>query len=326
MNQKSNNGQEYPTVNRQYKDRLFRMVFSRKEDLLSLYNAVNGTDYSDPDELEVTTLENALYLSMKNDMAFLLNIVLNLYEHQSTFNPNMPTRALLYFAKVYEKFIAKHEINIYSSTPKKLPFPQHIVFYNGTRDEPDRQILKLSDLFEKPPSDLTPCLECTSLMLNINYGHNRALMERCRRLEEYALFVDSVRKNLASGLPLEQAVSQSVDECIQKDILKDILTAQKAEVVQVVLETFDQEKYEKAMKQEGYEDGYHDGRNAGYNAGRTDGYSAGCEEGLRQLIAALMDIREKYGMSENEIISEIMQKYNLTEDEAVKKISEFRAG
>ena len=314
MNQKSNNGQEYPTVNRQYKDRLFRMVFSRKEDLLSLYNAVNGTDYSDPDELEVTTLENALYLSMKNDMAFLLNIVLNLYEHQSTFNPNMPTRALLYFAKVYEKFIAKHEINIYSSTPKKLPFPQHIVFYNGTRDEPDRQILKLSDLFEKPPSDLTPCLECTSLMLNINYGHNRALMERCRRLEEYALFVDSVRKNLASGLPLEQAVSQSVDECIQKDIL----TAQKAEVVQVVLETFDQEKYEKAMKQEGYEDGY--------NVGRSDGYSAGCEEGLHQLIAALMDIRERYGMSENEIISEIMQKYNLTEDEAVKKIAEFRAG
>ena len=290
------------------------MVFSRKEDLLSLYNTVNGTDYSDPDELEVTTLENALYLSMKNDMAFLLNIVLNLYEHQSTFNPNMPTRALLYFAKMYEKFIAKHEINIYSSTPKKLPFPQHIVFYNGTRDEPDRQILKLSDLFEKPPSDLTPCLECTSLMLNINYGHNRALMERCRRLEEYALFVDSVRKNLASGLPLEQAVSQSVDECIQKDIL----TAQKAEVVQVVLETFDQEKYEKAMKQEGYEDGY--------NVGRSDGYSAGCEEGLHQLIAALMDIRERYGMSENEIISEIMQKYNLTEDEAVKKIAEFRAG
>lgn len=125
-----------------------------------------------------------------------------------------------------------------------------------------------------------------------------------------------------------------MDECIQKDILKDILTAQKAEVVQVVLETFDQEKYEKAMKQEGYEDGYHDGRADGYNNGRTDGYDAGrsdgyiagCEEGLRQLIAALMDIREKYGMSENEIISEIMQKYNLTEDEAIKKISEFQAG
>ena len=107
---------------------------------------------------------------------------------------------------------------------------------------------------------------------------------------------------------------------------------QKAEVIQVVLETFDQEKYEKAMKQEGYEDGYHDGkvdgyndgRTDGYDAGRTDGYSAGCEEGLRQLISTLMDIREKYGLSDNEIVSEIMQKYSLTEDEAVKKIEEFR--
>ena len=84
----------------------------------------------------------------------------------------------------------------------------------------------------------------------------------------------------------------------------------------MVLETFDQEKYEKAMKQEGYEDGYNDGR--------TDGYSAGREDGLRQLISTLMDIREKYGMSESEIISEISQKYNLTKDEAVKKIEKFR--
>ena len=141
--------------------------------------------------------------------------MLNLYEHQSTFNPNMPTRALLYFAKLYEKYIAAHEINIYSSAPKKLPFPQHIVFYNGSKDEPDRQILRLSDLFKKPSADLTPCLECTSLMLNINYGHNQELMEKCRRLKEYSLFIDTVRRNLASGLPLEQAVSQSVDECIQ---------------------------------------------------------------------------------------------------------------
>ena len=108
--------------------------------------------------------------------------------------------------------------------------------------------------------------------------------------------------------------------------MKDILTAQKAEVIQVVLETFDQEKYEKAMKQEGYEDGYNAGKSEGYNSGRTDGYSAGREDGLRQLISTLMDIRERYGISENEIISEIMQKYNLTENEAVKKIAEFRAG
>ena len=43
--------------------------------------------------------------------------------------------------------------------------------------------------------------------VNINYGHNRKLMEKCRRLEEYAIFVDMVRKNLAAGAPLEEAVT-----------------------------------------------------------------------------------------------------------------------
>ena len=242
MNEKLNSSQKYPTVNRKYKDWLFRLVFSKKEDLLSLYNAVNGTSYTDPSDLEVTTLENALYLSMKNDLGFLVSVVLNLYEHQSTYNPNMPMRALLYFPKMYEKYIAEHEINIYSSSPKKFPFPQHIVFYNGTKDEPDRTLLKLSDLFEKPPSEMEPCLECTSTMLNINYGHNRELMEKCKRLKDYAVFVDTVRRKLDSGDILEHAVSQAVDECISNNVLTDILTAQKAEVIQVVLETFDQEK------------------------------------------------------------------------------------
>lgn len=307
MKEKSNS-QEYPTVNRQYKDRLFRMVFSKKEDLLSLYNAINRTEYTNPDDLEVTTLENALYLSMKNDLGFLVSVVLNLYEHQSTLNPNMPTRALLYFARMYEDYITKHNINIYSSAPKKLPFPQHIVFYNGTKDEPDRKVLKLSDLFETPPTEMKPCLECTSTMLNINYGHNRELMEKCRRLKEYAVFVDTVRGNLDSGLPLQKAVSLSVDECIRKDILADILTAQKAEVIQVVLETFNQEKYEKAMKREWYDEGY----DAGYDSGRNKEK----ENGIRQLIRALLEMQKKYNISKDEIIAELMKKYTLSRADA----------
>ena len=151
------NPQDSPSANREYKDRLFRLVFQKKEDLLSLYNAVNGTSYDDPDDLEVNTLENALYLAMKNDLSFLIGATLNLYEHQSSFNPNMPIRGVMYFSKLYEKHIASHEINIYSSAPKRLPFPQHIVFYNGTREEPDRLTLRLSDLFERPHTVSPPC-------------------------------------------------------------------------------------------------------------------------------------------------------------------------
>ena len=224
----------------------------------------------------------------------------------------MPTRALLYFARMYEDYIAKHNINIYSSAPKKLPFPQHIVFYNGTKDEPDQKVMKLSDLFETPPTEMEPCLECTSTMLNINYGHNRKLMEKCKRLKEYAVFVDTVRGNLDSGLSLQEAVSLSVDECIRKNILTDILTAQKAEVIRVVLETFDQEKYEKAMKREGYDEGYDDGYDIGYDRGRNKER----ENGICQLITSLKKIQKKYHISEAEIKAEIMNKYSLTPEEA----------
>ena len=151
--------QEYPAANRNYKDRLFRFVFNNKKDLLDLYNAINGTDYDDPEELEVNTLENVLYLAMKNDLSFLIDAELNLYEHQNTYNPNMPMRGLLYFASVYNRHISSREINSYSSSPKEFPFPQHIVFYNGTKEEPDRKVLKLSDLFRRPTGEKEPCLE-----------------------------------------------------------------------------------------------------------------------------------------------------------------------
>ena len=253
---------EYPTADREYKDRLFRLVFSNKEDLLSLYNAVSGTEYEDPDELEINTLGNVLYLSMKNDISFLVSGTLNLYEHQSTYNPNMPMRGLLYYAKLYEKIITRNNINIYGSSAKTFPFPQHIVFYNGTDSQPDRTVLRLSDLFEKGGEGRTPALECTTVMLNINYGHNRELMEKCRRLKEYAIFVDRVRKNLETKKSLEEAIMQTIDDCIRDEILKDILIQQKAEVVQMILETFDQEKYEKAVKNEAFEDGYQAGKEA----------------------------------------------------------------
>ena len=89
-------------VNRQYKDRLFKLIFRDKKDLLQLYNAVNNTEYDNPEDIEVNTLEDVIYMGMKNDVSFLLTDILNLYEHQSTFNPNLPLRGLLYFARLFQ--------------------------------------------------------------------------------------------------------------------------------------------------------------------------------------------------------------------------------
>ena len=95
------------------------------------------------------TAHEHLYMDYKNDISFLIDSTLNLYEHQSTWNPNMPLRGLGYFARLYEDYVRLDELNIYSETRLKLPKPQYFVFYNGTKADPDRQILKLSDSFSR---------------------------------------------------------------------------------------------------------------------------------------------------------------------------------
>ena len=133
-----------PIVNRQYKSNVFALLFKNKKELLSLYNALNHTHYTEEEDLEVVTLENAIYMSMKNDLAFLLDSRLSLYEHQSTPNPNMPLRDLFYVSKEYERIIEKK--SLYSRRRIQIPAPHFVVFYNGIEPQPERQLLKLSDI------------------------------------------------------------------------------------------------------------------------------------------------------------------------------------
>ena len=157
-------------VNRKYKDRLFRFIFRDKEHLLELYNAVNGTDFQDPEELEVNTLEDVIYLGMKNDISFLFSTSMNLYEHQSTWSENMPLRGLFYFLELYDRYAKKRGARL-SGTGKRflLPFPKYVVFYNGTAQEPDCRELLLSDSYASPQQNEAPSLECRATVLNINY-------------------------------------------------------------------------------------------------------------------------------------------------------------
>ena len=119
-----------PVANRKYKDTIFRMLFSDKKNLLSLYNALNGKNYSDCAQLEIVTLENAIYMSMKNDLAFILDLALFLWEHQSTYNPNIPLRDLMYIAKEYEKYIKEKEFPYTPTDSRK--FPHRSLLYSTT--------------------------------------------------------------------------------------------------------------------------------------------------------------------------------------------------
>ena len=256
--QKKKSRHSKQTHNRQYKDRLWRMIFNNKEDLLQLYNAINHTDYQNPDDLEVNTLEDVLYLSMKNDVSFLVGGTMNLYEHQSTFNPNMPLRGVFYFSRVYEGYVADNNLMIYHEKRVRLPKPKYIVFYNGTKNQPDSMELKLSDCFENTDNE-APCLECTATMLNINYGHNQELMKHCRRLEEYSIFVQCVREYIQSEPSVEDALEKAIDTCIHQDVLADFLKKHRAEVTNMILTTYDKDLYEKALKEDAREEGLESG-------------------------------------------------------------------
>lgn len=238
---------------RSFKDSLFRKVFSGKEELLQLYNAVNGSDYKDSQALIITTIEDVLYLGMKNDVSFLIDEYLNLYEAQSSRNPNMPLRGLFYFSQLYQGYVAEHQLDVYSKKQLDLPAPRYVVFYNGTRDEPDRSEMHLSDSYHQPEGSV--CLECTATILNINYGKNEELMKNCRKLYEYAYLVESVRLYLNQGLVFTAAVDAAVRNCIEHDILKSFLLKHRGEVKSMILEEDLTEFHIKCEKKLSFEEG-----------------------------------------------------------------------
>lgn len=241
-------------VHREVKDRLFRFLFTQdREALLELYNALNGTDYQDASQLQVVTIENAVYVMMKNDLAFILAGTINMYEHQSTYNANMPLRFLIYLVQEYQNLLEQAEQSLYGSKQIPLPTPQCVVFYNGAKEEPEERILNLSDAFISREREAD--LELRVRMLNINYGYNRELMEKCRVLKEYAMFVDISRQYIEQGLPRQDAVEDAIQYCIEQKILAETLTKYRAEVLGMILEEFDKDKYERTIRSEGREEG-----------------------------------------------------------------------
>lgn len=215
---------------RNYKDLVFRKIFHDKEKLLSLYNALNHSHYEDPELLHITTLENAVYLSLQNDLSFVVDFDLWFFEHQSTLNPNMPYRFLLYLASEYSKL--NTDDLLYSNKLQMLDTPHFVVFYNGTDPLPEYSTLKLSSAYRN--KEETPQLE-------------------------YAQFVAEVRKQ-AKVYPNRQAIVQAVDVCIKKDILKEFLLENKKEVIDMVFFEYDAEAEKRVIYKDGKVDGKIEGK------------------------------------------------------------------
>jgi predicted transposase/invertase (TIGR01784 family) len=246
-----------------------------------LYNALNNSDYKNINELEINTLDNVIYMRMKNDVSFVLDSQMVLLEHQSTYNPNMPLRGFLYFAKLYEtRLVTKMNLkSIYYPKLIKIPTPQYIVLYNGTDKKiGESVILKLSDSFEdknKPDG-----YEWTAKMININVGKNKELLLKCKILREYSFFVDCVRKYSKIYKDATIAIDKAVNECIEKNILRDLLTKFSVEVKNMLLTEFDEEK-DWAIIAKGFEE-------IGFDKGKIEGIKEGKIEGIKNIIKTMV--------------------------------------
>lgn len=249
-------------ANKEYKSDVFSMLLQDKKRAMEIYNAINGTDYDDPELVEMTTLDDKSFsLTVRNDASFILDANLSLYEHQSTYCPNMPLRDLLYFASIIQKQIKAQKRDIYGGRILKIPVPHFVVFYNGKEDAPDQYNLRLSDAFEKETKN--PEIELVCHVYNINSGKNTPLLSKCQTLREYMYFVDMVRKNNEISGNLEDAIEKAINQCMEENVLRDFLAQHREEVMHVMTLDYTFERRLEMQRAEAIEDGERIGKEIG---------------------------------------------------------------
>ena len=284
--------------NREYKSDVFSMLMEDPKNALDLYNAMNNSDYKNPEQVEICLLDRGISLTVRNDASFVLDMNLSIYEHQSTVCPNMPVRSLIYFTCILEGLVKDQ--NIYGRRLIKIPTPKFAVFYNGEEEQPEQYELRLSDAFEHPVEN--PEIELVCKVYNINYGKNQELLEKCPFLKEYMIFVDYVRENhRVNGYEnLEHSIETAIDRCIEENVLRKFLMEHRSEVVKVMRldYTFDRQL---TLERE-------DSRAEGRAEGRIEG--------------EIMTFKylEK---SKEEAKNYIVKKYNLIEKEALEYIEKY---
>ena len=282
-------------VNRIYKDRLYKMIFNNKSELLKLYNAINGTHYNDPAMLTITTLDNAIYMTMENDLSFIIDMRLALYEQQSTVNPNLPLRFLMYITDIYSAYTK--DMNIYGSKKVQIPLPSFVIFYNGVKSQPDRTEFFLSELFH--PTTDQPALELKAVMLNINKGHNQKLMNACHTLRDYSEYGARIR-TYSAEMPLTDAVEKAITECIHENILRDFLLENRVEAKAMSIYEYDEEKTLRMFREEGYEDGERNGK-----------------------IQATIEMCLEFNLSSDAIVQKLMTKFQFSENQAQEYLDNY---
>ena len=282
-------------MNREYKSDVFSLIMKNPKHALQVYNSLNGTNYEDESLITIYQLEKGISLTVRNDASFIIDSHLNLYEHQSTFNPNMPVRSLIYVAFLLERLLKDQ--NLYGKKRIMLPVIHCVVFYNGPAEQPAKQILKLSDSYIHYAE--VPDVEIRCTMININAGHNDELLDSCSVLKEYMIFVDKVR-NYHNTMALNDALEQSIDECISENVMKDFFITHRQEVTKVAMLDY---TFEKQIELE-----------------KKESKAEGKTECMEEVINGVISICSELGLTQEQIIIKLTEKLPISPADAKKYV------
>ena len=266
--------------NREYKSDVFSMLMENKSYALEVYNALNHSDYKNPEEVEIIRLERGISLSVRNDASFLIDMNMSFYEHQSTYNPNMPLRSAIYYINALEDWLRRKNLDLFSRKRIQLPTPHFVVFYNGTEKRPEYEEMKLSEAFCHKTDE--PGIEVRCRVYNINPDNNRTLKERSAVLEGYTYFVEKVRTYRKGNMGLEEAVDRAIEDCIENHVLEDFFRDRKDEVKKMTHLDYTWEKREQMIRKEEFEEGMEQGMERGIAQGMERGIAQGIEQGVEQ--------------------------------------------
>ena len=311
---------------RQYKDNVFCLLYRDKNNLLDLYNGLNDTNYTNVDDLTVTTLKGGVYMKYKNDASFVFGQDLYMFEQQSSRNPNMPLRFLHYLSDVYRQMYTNSDLH--RSTMLKIPVPHFVTFYNGKQPLETESILRLSDMYEKKID--CPELELMVRVININTANNEGnksrtfnsnindnsnmhtysseFLSKCETLKDYMTFVNKVRvKTDVEKIDIRTAVTEAVDECIAENVLSDFLKNHREEVITVSIYEYDEEGHLEIVKEEGRQLGIAEGRQLELTKG----------------INAFIKLCKDMNLSDDDTVNKLIEDYQLSKDEAVNAVKNY---
>ena len=217
---------------RTIKDSVFTNLFGDSKYLLQFYQAIHPEDKNVKEvDLQTVTLENILTDGIYNDLGFIKDDkIMILAEAQSTWTSNIIIRALEYLVNSYHRYFSDNGMDLYQSKKVSLPKPELYVIYTGNRKTRPESIALSEEFFQGEAT----AVEVTVKMI---YDGRKGDI-----INQYVDFTKILNEQIKLHGGTKTAILETIRICKDRDVLKEYLESRESEVVDIMMQLYDQEE------------------------------------------------------------------------------------